>query len=257
MTRCMTLRAGGPWPDDSTSASVDMRRTMTPRSNDAFGAFLLAHHEPGRPSAELIERDDSFIDSGSRPGLYFSECGSWSPAERALVDLASGVVLDIGCGAGRHSLYLQNTGLRVVAIDKSPGAIKVCKLRGLRSTRVLPIEELRRLGRGSFDTVLMLGNNFGLLGSPRRGKRILRDLHAITRDGADDSGGDEKSISHLRSGAPRLSSKERRPAQGAGSDPDESAVQRDCRPVVRLPARVTIRDERGHHRHRLDGGTSH
>ena len=157
---------------------------MTNRNNDAFGAFLLAHHESGDPSAELIERDDSFIASGSEPGLYFSEYDSWSPAERALVDLASGVVLDIGCGAGRHSLYLQSKGLRVVAIDDSPGAIEVCKLRGLRGARVLPIAEIRRLARASFSTVLMLGNNFGLLGSPRRGKRILRDLHAITTDGA-------------------------------------------------------------------------
>ena len=36
---------------------------MTTRSNDGYGAFLLAHHEAGQPSAELIERDDSFIDS--------------------------------------------------------------------------------------------------------------------------------------------------------------------------------------------------
>src|SRR5687768_4463205 len=112
---------------------------MSNTNNDAYGAFLLAHHEAGEPSAELIERDDGFIDFGSRPGLYFSEYDSWSDAERDLLGLADGPVLDIGCGAGRHSLYLQGKGLRVIGIDNSPGAIRVSKLRGLRNARVLAI----------------------------------------------------------------------------------------------------------------------
>ena len=157
---------------------------MSTKKTDAFGAFLLAHFEAGTPSAELIERDDSFIDFGSQPGLYFSEYDSWSPAERELMDLAREPVLDIGCGAGRHSLHLQNNGLNVIAIDNSPGAIEVCTRRGLRNAMVLSATEVGRLERGGFSTVLMLGNNFGLLGSPRRAKRILRALHSITGDGA-------------------------------------------------------------------------
>lgn len=160
------------------------RRTMSDNRGDAFGAFLLDHYETGIPSAELIEREDSYLDSGSEPGLYFSEYDSWSSAERQFMSLASSPVLDIGCGAGRHSLYLQSKGLDVVGIDTSPGAIEVCKRRGLRNARVLPIAQVGRLERGSFSTILMLGNNFGLLGSPRRAKRILRDLHSITRDDA-------------------------------------------------------------------------
>jgi SAM-dependent methyltransferase len=157
---------------------------VSAKAGDAFGAFLLAHHEPRDPSAELIERDDSYIDFGSRPGLYFTGYDSWSPAERGLMELAREPVLDIGCGAGRHSLHLQNEGLDVVAIDSSAGAIEVCRRRGLKHARVLSVTEVGRLGRGRFNTILMLGNNFGLLGSPRRARKILRDLHSITRGGA-------------------------------------------------------------------------
>jgi SAM-dependent methyltransferase len=157
---------------------------VSANSGDAFGAFLLDHHEARTPSAELIERDDSYIDFGSEPGLYFSEYDSWAPAERRFMELAREPVLDIGCGAGRHSLHLQNKGLHVVAIDNSPGAIEVCRRRGLKHVRVLSATEVGRLERGEFNTILMLGNNFGLLGSPRRAKKILRDLHSITRDGA-------------------------------------------------------------------------
>jgi 2-polyprenyl-3-methyl-5-hydroxy-6-metoxy-1,4-benzoquinol methylase len=53
-----------------------------------------------------------------------------------------GRVLDIGCGAGRHSLYLQNQGFQVLGIDNSPLAVKVAKLRGLKRVKVMSIEDI-------------------------------------------------------------------------------------------------------------------
>ncbi|HJU88527.1 MAG TPA: methyltransferase domain-containing protein [Gemmatimonadaceae bacterium] len=153
-------------------------------TGDAFGEFLLAHYRSGVPAAEIIERDDGYIHFGSEPGMYFESVDSWSRSERALIRLARGRVLDIGCGAGRHALHLQDLGLDVMAIDESPGAIKVCKLRGVTSARVLSITQLQRLKGRRFDTVLLLGNNFGLLGSPRRAKRILATLRELTSDDA-------------------------------------------------------------------------
>jgi 2-polyprenyl-3-methyl-5-hydroxy-6-metoxy-1,4-benzoquinol methylase len=42
-------------------------------------------------------------------------------------------VLDVGCGAGSHSLYLQNElSLEVTAIDISSNAIQACSLRGIK-----------------------------------------------------------------------------------------------------------------------------
>ncbi|NQT82293.1 class I SAM-dependent methyltransferase, partial [bacterium] len=77
--------------------------------------------------------------------------------------LARGKVLDIGCGAGRNSLYLQQKGLDVLGIDLSPLAIMVCQLRGFKKARVMSITEVdSRLG--TFDTIVMYGNNFGLFG---------------------------------------------------------------------------------------------
>jgi hypothetical protein len=40
----------------------------------------------------------------------------------------------------------------------------------------------RRLGL--FDTVLMMGNNFGLFGNPAKAKKLLRKFHGITSYGA-------------------------------------------------------------------------
>jgi SAM-dependent methyltransferase len=88
-------------------------------------------------------------------------------------------VLDVGCGAGRLCLYLQEQGIDVLGIDISPLAVQVCLQRGVRQARVLPIT---RVGRhlGTFDTIAMLGNNLGLLGGHARARWLLRRFHAIT-----------------------------------------------------------------------------
>ncbi len=111
-------------------------------SQDAYGQQLLAQYNSQMPTAEIIERDDGFLDIGSDAGLYFREYKQWSSVERRAIKLARGRVLDIGCGAGRHSLYLQQNGFNVTGIDISPGAIKVCRLRGLRKAIVRPVTDV-------------------------------------------------------------------------------------------------------------------
>jgi hypothetical protein len=70
-----------------------------------------------------------------------------------------------------------------MGIDESPLAVKVCQLRGLREARVLPIRRISsRLG--TFDTIVMLGNNFGLFGSFRRARWLLKRFRRCTSSGA-------------------------------------------------------------------------
>lgn len=148
------------------------------REQDAFGHALLDHLE-GRGGAELIERSDGYLDLSAGAAVYFAE-----PAEvqAALADRAVGRVLDVGCGAGRYALYLQERGYDVVAIDASPLAVEVCRRRGLRDVRLLTLEQVD-VALGHFDTILMLGNNFGLTGSYRGAKRLLKRLSQILRPG--------------------------------------------------------------------------
>ena len=90
-----------------------------------------------------------------------------------------GSVLDVGWGGGRACLHLQARGLDVVGIDSSPGAIACCRARGVLDARQVSIERLDP-SLGTFDTVLMLGQNFGLLGSRTKARLILRRLAALT-----------------------------------------------------------------------------
>jgi SAM-dependent methyltransferase len=92
-------------------------------------------------------------------------------------------VLDVGCGAGRIALHLQERGHEVVGIDISPLAVEVCRRRGIKDVRELPLTRVdSSLGR--FDTVVMFGNNFGLFGNPRRARWLLRRLRGLTNEGA-------------------------------------------------------------------------
>lgn len=149
-------------------------------SQDAYGQQLLAQLEKQEATFEIIERDDNFIDAGSDAGRYFSEYKDWSPLEQQAITFASGRVLDIGCGAGRHALYLQEKGFDATGIDNSPGAIKVCKQRGLKKAIVRSIAAADKFKSDSFETILMMGNNFGLFGSAENAKSTLKKLFRIT-----------------------------------------------------------------------------
>jgi len=79
--------------------------------------------------------------------------------EQKALDLCKGKVLDIGCGAGSHALYLQNKNLKVKAIDISEGAIETCILRGIKNA---VIQNIWRLKNEKYDTILVLMNGVGI-----------------------------------------------------------------------------------------------
>ena len=131
---------------------------------------------------EIVERDDGFI-TASRfgPQAYFAPYANWPARQRHALRLARGRVLDVGAGAGRVSLHLQDKGHDVVAIDASPGAVEACKRRGVRDARLLRVEDVDE-SLGIFDTIVMYGNNLGLLGSRTKAPRTLRRLGRITSE---------------------------------------------------------------------------
>jgi SAM-dependent methyltransferase len=149
-------------------------------SEDAYG-HLVWDHFKGLPCMETVERDDGYLDpSEEAPANYFAPFRDWHPIEKRAVRYAKGRVLDVGVGAGRVSIHLQNKKkLDVLAIDTSPLAIRVSKARGLKKARLVSFEDFRA-EPGSIDTVVMFGNNFGLFGSRRRAKRLLKRLYSLT-----------------------------------------------------------------------------
>lgn len=153
---------------------------MLARRNDAYGSELLAVYRGATNLPEIVEREDNLISTSNWPERYFGEYPTWAPLEKQAMRLVKGRVLDIGCGAGRHSLYLQQRGLTVTGIDNSPGAIKVSKLRGHKKAKLMSITDIHRFKDDSFDTIIMMGNNFGLFGGYQQARRLLKQMHRIT-----------------------------------------------------------------------------
>jgi SAM-dependent methyltransferase len=154
---------------------------LSPRQ-DAFGKMLLDAHSGASDAAEWVERDDGFLDHSADASVYLAAPKHvWKTSGRVLRQVR-GRVLDLGCGGGRFALALQERGHDVLAIDVSPLAVRTTRLRGVRRARVMPVTQVdRRLG--SFETLIMLGNNFGLMANPRRARWLLRRFRGLTPDG--------------------------------------------------------------------------
>ncbi len=158
---------------------MNKNKTYIDFKKDALGQEVLAFFK-GEKSFEIIERIDGYINFSAGASEYFSEFNDWSEIQKQAIKYARGRVLDVGAGAGRVSLYLQNKNFDVLAIDNSPLAIEVCKMRGVKYAKVLPIEHINKFKPNSFDTIIMLGNNFGLFGNYNKAKNLLKKFYKIT-----------------------------------------------------------------------------
>lgn len=150
-------------------------------AEDAYGQAMLDHYE-GREAWEIIERDDGWFGTSQGTDLYFEPYPAWADRLQTAVDRAEGRVLDVGCGAGRAMACLEARGHETVGVDVSPGAVEVCRRRGL-DARECDVADVGRLD-GAFDTLLMLGNNFGLVGTRERAPAVLSALAAVAADDA-------------------------------------------------------------------------
>ena len=145
---------------------------------DLFAEALWQFHKAGRATL-LLERDDGLL-SPEDVGWYFTTPREFPVYEKRALKFAHASVLDVGCGAGRHSLYLQSRGLHVTAIDMSPRIAELAKARGVKDVRVANACRKLPFRDGEFDTAILFGNNLGICGTPHGLQRMLRELRRIT-----------------------------------------------------------------------------
>jgi SAM-dependent methyltransferase len=151
---------------------------------DAFGAAIEACHRAGSRAGTayaVFERDDGMLTVNDAV-MYLAEDHTWPGIDQRAPLAATGRVLDLGCGAGRHTHVLRRRGIEVRGVDASPGVIAVARSLGvdadLADLNALPGE------LGTFDTFLLLGGNLGLLGGRDTGRRVLTSLTRLARPGA-------------------------------------------------------------------------
>ena len=118
---------------------------------DLFGKAILDFQTNNSPQDLITETSISEADKMSVAYLFRSY-DEMPKLEQKSLQLAKGKVLDVGCGAGSHSLTLQNDrNLEVISIDISAFAIQACELRGLKNAKV---QNIMTLENEKFDTIL-------------------------------------------------------------------------------------------------------
>lgn len=96
--------------------------------------------------------------------------------EKKALDMAKGRTLDAGAAAGCHSLVLQERGIDVTAIDISPLSVETMILRGVKNVRE---QDFFTLDKEQYETILMLMNGIGIVGSLERMSEFFSQLDKI------------------------------------------------------------------------------
>lgn len=143
---------------------------------DLFGKAILDFQTNNSPEDLITETSISEEDEMSVVYLFRSY-DEMPKLEQKALQLVKGKTLDVGCGAGSHSLYLQNErNIEVTSIDISENAIKACTLRGLKNAKV---QDILKLENEKFDTILLLMNGTGIFGTLKETPKYLQKLKSL------------------------------------------------------------------------------
>ena len=146
---------------------------------DLFGKAILDFQTNNSPEDLVTETNISNADK--MPVAYlFRSFAEMPTIEQKAMQLSKGKILDVGCGAGSHSLYLQEKSYEVTAIDISENAITTCQLRGLKNAKVQNVLEIDSdIHQNKFDTILLLMNGTGIFETIEKTPQFLQKLKSL------------------------------------------------------------------------------
>ena len=132
-------------------------------------------------NSEDLQTETSISELDDLPVSYlFRDYQEMNALEKKALDLSFGKVLDVGSGAGSHSLYLQNERkLKVTALDISPKSVEICKARGVKNAIC---EDLLQFSEKNFDTILLLMNGTGIFQSLEHIDQYLQKLKSLVAE---------------------------------------------------------------------------
>lgn len=143
---------------------------------DLMGRAIWDYFKNENP--EDLQTETSISELDELPVKYlFRDFEEMNKIEKKALKLSHGKVLDIGAGAGSHSLYLQNDrNLDITALDISPKAIQVCQLRGIQKAVA---QNMLEFSGETYDTILLLMNGTGIFQSLKVIDIYLKKLHSL------------------------------------------------------------------------------
>lgn len=146
---------------------------------DPMGAAIYDYYKNGT-SGKLIVMSSMFDDDEIPVPELFRRYEDMPVLERIALNHAKGKILDVGAGSGCHSIALNEMGKESTAIDISALSVKVMKERGLNAHLTDFYDESFKQ---KFDTILMLMNGTGIIGTLDGMERFFTRIKQLLNDG--------------------------------------------------------------------------
>ena len=156
------------------------KKTIARLDKDIHGRALLDYYQ-GKGQGPLMINNEYGPPEEMPLDVYFRNFEDFSALEEFALSMVKGKVLEVGAGAGALSLYLQQIGKEVTALEYSPGCLKVMHQRGLQNVIG---ENIFTYNKSKYDTILLLMNGIGLAGTLKNLEVLLDVLvQLLTEDG--------------------------------------------------------------------------
>ena len=145
---------------------------------DPMGCAIADFHKEGK-AARLRVFSPMFEEDEIPVATLFRRLDEMPAIEQEALQVASGSILDVGAGAGCHSLALQAMEKDVTAIDITPLAVATMRERGVKDVREQDFFTMT----GQFDTILMLMNGIGIVGTLSRLPAFFMQVNRLLAPG--------------------------------------------------------------------------
>ena len=157
---------------------------------DIFGKAIKDYYIHKKENAKIIVHSPDFDDDEIPVSYLFRGFNEMPKIEQIALQQAKGNILEVGCGAGSHALYLQSQNKNVTAIDISPLSIQIATKRGVKNAICADFFNFE--SSKPFETILILMNGIGIAGKTSKlytffeqAKKLLSPNGQILVDSSD------------------------------------------------------------------------
>jgi SAM-dependent methyltransferase len=148
------------------------------KGGDPVGTAILDYAATKKPN-DIIVGSDICEDDIIPIEVLFRKMDEMPELEQIALEAAKGKILDVGAGAGVHSLELQDRGYEVFPIEVSDGAVRYMKQVGLNARKINFFD----LKEEQYDTILMMMNGIGIAGTLANLEKTLIQAKSLLAEG--------------------------------------------------------------------------
>ncbi len=137
-------------------------------------------YQNGNRDESIIVKMNIAEDEELSPAYFFRPFEQMPIQEQEALKRCSGKILDVGAGAGVHSIWLQDHGFDVESLDISPLSCETMVKRGIKNVL---LKDVYTLKEAKYDTILLLMNGAGVAQTLAGLETLLLHLKTLLNPG--------------------------------------------------------------------------